>query len=202
MKVKFLSALALGVLLSACACDVPEDAGVTLSESDATKDFKATFCQDRGDRVFFAFDKSDLTEEAKAVLDRQIESLKGHPEYSVTLVGNCDERGTRAYNYALGERRAYSVLAYMKAHGMDMTRVSACSMGKDYPTVSGSGEEAWSQNRNVITLLKLLGSKALEVVEIQVIPGASTENSANASTEGSADAYAEGAPADAAEDAS
>ena len=106
-----------------------------------------------GDRVFFGFDKSDLTTEAQATLNRQAAWLKKYATAKVTIEGHCDERGTREYNLALGERRATAAKNYLVAAGIDASRVSTVSYGKERPAVVGSNEAAWAQNRRDVTVV-------------------------------------------------
>ena len=106
-----------------------------------------------GDRIFFDYNESDLKPEARATLDRQAAWLKKYPNTSVTIEGHCDERGTREYNLALGERRATSVKNYLTADGIDASRVKTISYGKERPAVLGSNEAAWAQNRRGVTVV-------------------------------------------------
>ena len=106
-----------------------------------------------GDRVFFEFNTSDLTSEARATLDRQSAWLKKYPSVSVTIEGHCDERGTREYNLALGDRRATSVKNYLVANGISDGRVKTISYGKERPAVLGHNEAAWAQNRRGVTVV-------------------------------------------------
>jgi peptidoglycan-associated lipoprotein len=104
-----------------------------------------------GDRVLFAFDRSDITPEAQQILARQADWLQRYPNVTVTIEGHCDERGTREYNLALGERRAQAVKNVLVASGIPASRISTISYGKERPIVVGSNEEAWAQNRVAIT---------------------------------------------------
>jgi len=104
-----------------------------------------------GDRVFFAFDRSDITPEAQQILARQADWLRRYPNVTVTIEGHCDERGTREYNLALGERRAQAVKNVLGAMGIPAARVSTISYGKERPAVPGSSEEAYAQNRRAVT---------------------------------------------------
>jgi peptidoglycan-associated lipoprotein len=106
-----------------------------------------------GDRVFFGFDKSDLSAEARATLDRQATWLKKYASSNVTIEGHCDERGTREYNLALGERRANAVKNYLVADGIGAARIKTVSYGKERPAVLGSNEAAWAQNRRGVTVV-------------------------------------------------
>ncbi len=107
--------------------------------------------QTAGDRVFFEFDRSDITPEAQQILQRQADWLQHYPNVTVTIEGHCDERGTREYNLALGERRAAAAKNVLVAAGIPSSRVSTISYGKDRPVVPGSTEEAWAQNRVAVT---------------------------------------------------
>jgi peptidoglycan-associated lipoprotein len=104
-----------------------------------------------GDRVFFAFDRSDITPEAQEILARQADWLRRYPNVTVTIEGHCDERGTREYNLALGERRAQAVKNVLVASGIPASRISTISYGKERPAVVGSSEEAYAQNRRAVT---------------------------------------------------
>jgi peptidoglycan-associated lipoprotein len=104
-----------------------------------------------GDRVFFAFDRSDITPESQETLSRQADWLRRYPNVTVTIEGHCDERGTREYNLALGERRAQAAKNVLVASGIPASRISTISYGKERPIVVGSNEESWAQNRVAIT---------------------------------------------------
>jgi peptidoglycan-associated lipoprotein len=103
--------------------------------------------------VFFDFDRSDLTPEAQDTIEKVAAWLKTYPDVTLTVEGHCDERGTREYNLALGERRANSVTSYMVALGIDANRVSNLSYGKERPAVLGSNEAAWAQNRRGVFIV-------------------------------------------------
>jgi len=107
--------------------------------------------QTAGDRVFFAFDRSDITPEAQQILTHQAEWLRRFPNVTVTIEGHCDERGTREYNLALGARRASAVKNVLVAMGLPASRIQTISYGKERPIVLGSNEAAWAQNRVAIT---------------------------------------------------
>lgn len=100
-----------------------------------------------GDRVFFDFDKADLKPEARTTVEALAVWLNNYPSATLTIEGHADERGTREYNLALGERRASSVRDYLVALGSDPNRLTTISYGKERPAVLGSNEEAWAQNR-------------------------------------------------------
>lgn len=104
-----------------------------------------------GDRVFFGYDRFDLTPEARAVLARQAAWLQQYPEVRVLVAGNCDERGTREYNFALGARRAAAAKDYLMSLGISGGRIETVSYGKERPMDPRSTEDAWSVNRNAHT---------------------------------------------------
>jgi peptidoglycan-associated lipoprotein len=122
-----------------------------VSSSMAVPGSQQDLAQTAGDRVYFEFDRSDITPEAQQILQRQAEWLQHYPNVTVTIEGHCDERGTREYNLALGERRAAAVKNVLVAAGIPASRVSTTSYGKERPIVPGSNEEAWAQNRVAIT---------------------------------------------------
>jgi peptidoglycan-associated lipoprotein len=111
------------------------------------------FVANVGDRVFFATDSSTLNSESQAVLSRQATWLKSNSAVNVVLEGHCDERGTREYNLALGERRANATRNYLVNLGVAASRISVVSYGKERPAVLGSDGGAWAQNRRAVTVL-------------------------------------------------
>ena len=104
-----------------------------------------------GDRVFFDFDKSVITAAAEKTLKRQAAWMRKHSTLTVTIEGHADERGTREYNLALGERRAVSVKNFLVALGVQSRRIATISYGKERPDALGHTEAAWSQNRRGTT---------------------------------------------------
>ncbi|MES1156591.1 MAG: peptidoglycan-associated lipoprotein Pal [Alphaproteobacteria bacterium] len=104
-----------------------------------------------GDRIFFAYDQSTLSPEARQVLERQAQWLRQYPSVRVLVEGNCDERGTREYNLALGARRAAAARDYLQSLGVGADRMQTVSYGKERPLDPRSQEEAWSVNRNAHT---------------------------------------------------
>ena len=100
-----------------------------------------------GDRVFFEFDRYDLELDARSVIEKQAAWLDQNRQVVVTIEGHTDERGTREYNLALGERRANSIRDYLVALGVDANRMKITSFGKERPVDPRSTKEAWSQNR-------------------------------------------------------
>lgn len=104
------------------------------------------------DTVNFALDQSDVDATARAILDTQAEWLNRYPNVRVTLEGHADERGTREYNLALGERRANAAKNYLAAKGISASRITTISYGKERPVALGSDEESWAQNRRAVTV--------------------------------------------------
>jgi len=104
------------------------------------------------DRVFFTLNSSDLSDAAKNVLDGQAEWLKSESGINVIIEGHCDERGTREYNIALGEKRANAARDYLISNGVASDRIKTVSYGKERPALIGTGEEIWSKNRRSVTV--------------------------------------------------
>ena len=104
-----------------------------------------------GDRVFFNYDSAELDTDAQELLQDQVAWLKQYTDVSVIIEGHCDERGTREYNLALGEKRAQSVKNYIINLGISADRVATISYGKERPAVVGSNDGAWAQNRRSVT---------------------------------------------------
>jgi peptidoglycan-associated lipoprotein len=165
MKLRTLSIFAAVALLAACE-STPDNKGATGGAgTQANPPSSSTgmaqiapgsvedFMKNVGDRVFFDFDKSAVTDEGKAVLDKQAAWLKKYPQWAITVEGHCDERGTREYNLALGERRANAVKKYLAGAGIADSRLKTISYGKERPAVQGSNDAAWAQNRRGVTVL-------------------------------------------------
>ncbi|MCL2473825.1 MAG: peptidoglycan-associated lipoprotein Pal [Alphaproteobacteria bacterium] len=164
MLKKLLCLTAAVVLVSACSTTgVNEgDAGRSGQQgygqgqhgvSSATPGTMEDMVVNVGDRVFFAFDRSDLKPDAQDTLDRQAAWLKKFGGVKVIIEGHADERGTREYNLALGERRATAAKNYLVAAGVAASRISTVSYGKERPAVAGSNEAAWAQNRRAVTVV-------------------------------------------------
>lgn len=104
-----------------------------------------------GERVYFDLDQSRLDADDQEILQRQAAWLSTYPGYTILVAGNCDERGTREYNLALGERRAAVVKDYLVSLGVDSSRIETISYGKERPLDASSNEAAWARNRNGFT---------------------------------------------------
>lgn len=107
-----------------------------------------------GDRVYFGYDQNDLTAEARTQIERQAQWLKQYGNVNVMVEGHCDERGTREYNLALGEKRATAVRNYLIAQGVSANRVQSISYGKERPAVMGADETSWAQNRRGVLVVQ------------------------------------------------
>jgi len=154
----FLGAFLALTVLVGCSKDNTDanagGAGGAGGAGTATPGSQEDLVQNVGDRVFFALDSSTLSSEARATLDKQAAWLAQYPQNRVQLAGNCDERGTTEYNLALGQRRANAARDYLVARGVNSSRVTTISYGKDRPSALGSDEQSWTQNRNSITSLR------------------------------------------------
>ena len=161
MKIRFLTMVAAVALLAACESAPTATKGGSAggySSSPSTSAAKpsvvpgsqADFVANVGDRVFFDFDKYDLKPEGRDQLVKWVAFLKQYPSDTLTVEGHCDERGTREYNLALGERRANSVKDFLAAQGVAVSRLKVISYGKERPAVLGSDEAAWAQNRRSV----------------------------------------------------
>jgi peptidoglycan-associated lipoprotein len=160
MNLRPLSLIAGLLLLAACSSNPSNtgNAGAAGNAGGATQSSVVPgsaqdFIQNVGDRVFFDFDKSVVKPEGQQTLQRQAEWLKRYPNVTVTIEGHCDERGTREYNLALGERRATAVQRALIALGVQANRVKTISYGKERPAVLGSNDAAWAQNRRGVTVI-------------------------------------------------
>ena len=173
MFYKFLISAILLLFVASCATKPKDDAdasgsGSSTSDSSVSTD-EGTITETSGsgivsgsqedlivnvgDRVFFGYDSSDLDSDALELLQDQVAWLKQNSQVSVTIEGHCDERGTREYNLALGEKRAQAVKNYLIGLGISPDRVSTISYGKERPAVVGSNDGAWAQNRRSVTIV-------------------------------------------------
>ena len=172
MRLKFIMAIAALFVASACTTVTDTDSGsggsgestkssssssVESSQSKSAEILpgsQADLVSNVGDRVLFEYDSSDLTPEARRTLERQAAWLKRYSNVSITVEGHCDERGTREYNLALGERRATAVSNFLVALGINGARIMTISYGKEKPVALGSNDTAWSQNRRGVTRVR------------------------------------------------
>ncbi|MFL2890305.1 MAG: peptidoglycan-associated lipoprotein Pal [Candidatus Pelagibacterales bacterium] len=162
---KFSNLFAIMLLtsfLAACATAPTETSSSSTSSSTSQSDVVGgiyvgtetveMLAIDVPDRVFFAYDSYSLAASAQATLSKQAKWLKANPSVAIAVEGHADERGTREYNLALGDRRASSVKDYLMSQGISSNRISTISYGKERPVKSGSNDTAWAQNRRSVTV--------------------------------------------------
>jgi peptidoglycan-associated lipoprotein len=130
---------------------IDSNAGAGQVVPGSQEDFLANVGQ-YGDRIFFDTDRFNVDTEDQMTLQRQAQWLARYPNTRITVEGHADERGTRDYNLALGERRANSAKNYLASLGVDAARVQTVSYGKERPQALGSDEQAWAQNRRAVTV--------------------------------------------------
>ena len=145
---------AIAALMFIAACSNNNEQAAAPAGATVTPGSVADFRQNVGDRVYFDTDASTVREDGRQTLNKQAAWLKQYANYQVTIEGNCDERGTREYTLALGERRATSVRQYLIAQGIPAARIKTISYGKERPDVVGSDEASWARNRRGVTALQ------------------------------------------------
>ena len=145
-----VAALIAGLALSACASKQATD---SLASGAAVPGSQQDFVVNVGDRVFFETDQTELTAQARATLDKQAQWLSQYANYTFTIEGHADERGTREYNIALGARRAQNVRNYLASRGIQAGRMRTVSYGKERPVAVCNDISCWSQNRRAVTVL-------------------------------------------------
>ena len=174
MPIKFLSIAAALLLVAACATESTDEgktAGAGGSETTGASSAPSSSVNTGspvsaplagsaeefvtiGDRVYFAFNKAEIRTADASMLNDQAAWLKKYPSITIVVEGHCDERGTREYNLALGERRANAVKEYLVSRGVSANRLQTISYGKERPAVLGSNESAWQQNRRGVSIVK------------------------------------------------
>lgn len=158
LSVKLLAALSVVALLAACD-STPKNGGdanaggdMSANGSNSAMGYLDGDKHQVSDRVFFGYDSSVVDSDGQTTLQKQADYLKAHSGLNVTIEGHCDERGTREYNLALGERRATAAKNYLVSLGVSAGRIQTISYGKERPAVIGDDESAWSQNRRAVTV--------------------------------------------------
>lgn len=149
---RLVAALAMALAMAACAnnqANGPQANAAGAAVPGSQQDFVVNV----GDRVFFDTDSSALSAQARATLDKQVQWLNHYGQYTFTIEGHADERGTREYNLALGARRAQTVRDYLMAHGIAANRMRTISYGKERPVAVCDDISCWSQNRRAVTVL-------------------------------------------------
>ena len=147
---KLAAVLAVALSMAACA---NKNLDANAMGNAAAPGSQQDFVVNVGDRVFFESDQTDLTPQAIATLEKQVQWLQAYPRYTFTIEGHADERGTREYNIALGARRAQSVRTFMASKGIDPSRMRTISYGKERPVAVCNDISCWSQNRRAVTVL-------------------------------------------------
>src|SRR5262245_20178768 len=149
MRSARLFALALALATASCAKAADTTGTISAAQPGSQQDFMVNV----GDRVFFESDSSELTVYSIATLTKQAQWLQGYSQYTLTIEGHADERGTREYNIALGARRAQTVRDYLASHGVNPQRMHIISYGKERPVAMCNDISCWSQNRRAVTVL-------------------------------------------------
>ena len=170
MKKKLIALIGAVSLLSACETASQKVVSGTAATSKgsssslaSTSKSKSLFAQAKqtaadkliavGDRVLFDYDSAKLDSSSLILLDAQSRFLRVNTDLNIIIEGHCDERGTREYNLALGERRSNAVREYLSSMGVDEERLSAVSYGKERPDAEGSYSDAWQKNRRSVTTI-------------------------------------------------
>lgn len=163
-----LAALAAALLMAGCAKKppekLPEAPGSGTSATDGTSADQQAGAARPGsladflgsvpsDRIYFDTDAFNVDDQDRAILEAQAAWLQRYPDVRVTIEGHADERGTREYNLALGDRRANAAKNYLQSRGIDPGRMTVISWGKEKPLAVGSDETAWAQNRRSVTVV-------------------------------------------------
>ncbi len=148
--------LVLGTIaIVGCAKQQPEPAAMAGAAAPGSQQ---DFIVNVGDRVFFDTDSTELSEQARATLDKQAQWLNQYGRYAFLIEGHADERGTREYNIALGARRAQTVREYLISRGVSAQRMRTISYGKERPVAVCTDISCWSQNRRAVTVLNIQSS--------------------------------------------
>ena len=152
--IKAFVAIAATLVIAACSNTNANTETAAAATTSVAPGSVGDFRQNVGDRVFFDTDMSSMREDGRQTLARQAEWLKKYTNYQITVTGHCDERGTREYNLALGERRANAAKQFLVAQGIPASRIQTISYGKERPDPTGSDEAAWARNRRAVTELQ------------------------------------------------
>jgi peptidoglycan-associated lipoprotein len=157
---KFAGVVAMALVLAACSRQAqPRQYGLG-GEGPVTPGSERDFAVNVGDTVHFQVDSAALSGEAQGILRNQAHWLNQYPQYTITVQGHADERGTREYNLALGARRAMSVRSFLASQGVNAARMRTISYGKERPIATCDDISCWSQNRRAQTVLNDRGAIA------------------------------------------
>ncbi len=151
---RFVAIAMMAGTIAACAGNKQMDDLAGAPAPGSAQDFVVNV----GDRVFFEVDSSSINGAARGTLDKQAAWLNRYSQYTVTIEGHADERGTREYNLALGARRASATRDYLVSRGVPASRLRTISYGKERPVAVCDNESCWSQNRRAVTVLNNAGS--------------------------------------------
>jgi peptidoglycan-associated lipoprotein len=153
-------ALFLSLAIAGCASkkNMPNSAGDLGLAGSAKPGSTQDFTVNVGDRISFDVDSSVIRADAQQTLAKQAQWLQRYPNYAITVEGHADERGTREYNLALGQRRAAATRNYLASQGVPAARIKTLSYGNERPVAVCDSESCWSQNRRAITVLGGAGS--------------------------------------------
>jgi peptidoglycan-associated lipoprotein len=158
MNTRLIGALAAVALLAACSntdsTSAATGAGAASTDAGPRPGSQEDLVANVGDRVFFDTDRSNIRADQRGTLDRQSAWMARYPQVQVTVEGHADERGTREYNLALGQRRANAARDVLVAGGVSGARIQTISYGKDRPAALGSTPDAWAQNRRAVTVVR------------------------------------------------
>lgn len=142
------------VMMAGCATQATQDTALNSDgKGPVVPGTQRDFSVNVGDLVYFSSDSTDLTPESQATLQKQSQWLNQYPQFSITIEGHADERGTREYNIALGARRATAVRNYLAQNGVTASRIRTISYGKERPVAVCNDISCWSQNRRAQTVL-------------------------------------------------
>lgn len=150
---RFAALFAVTLAVAACSTSQNQADANNPNANANTPGSVQDFVVNVGDRVFFESDQSELTPQARATLDKQVQWLQQYAQYAFTVEGHADERGTREYNIALGARRAQTVRDYLVSRGINPSRMRTISYGKERPVAVCNDISCWSQNRRAVTVL-------------------------------------------------
>ncbi|MCC7425563.1 MAG: peptidoglycan-associated lipoprotein Pal [Alphaproteobacteria bacterium] len=154
MKLKVLSLFAALVLVAGCESTSPTAGGAGAGAGGPRPGSQEDLVVNVGDRIFFDYDRSVVRPDQRPTLERQAAWLKQHTGVALMVEGHADERGTREYNLALGQRRANAVRNFLVANGIAPARLQTISYGKDRPACTESNEGCWSQNRRGVSVVR------------------------------------------------
>ena len=152
-----VAAFSAALMLAGCSTPKPTETPPGNYNNSTTSSIVPGSAEDLrvnvGDTVHFAFDEYNVEDNDKTTLQRQATWLQKYPSVRVTIEGDCDERGTREYNLALGARRANAVKEFLVSLGVSASRIETISYGKEHPICTASTEDCWAQNRRGVTTI-------------------------------------------------